>query len=370
MRIVVLYGLAGGGHLSAAKALKTHLEAKGCEVFLEDATKPFGRVIDFFCCDLYQFSAKYIPRAFGLAYRLTDRRRGGSRFMRFFAGPLIRRLLPVIEKHDPDLVVCVYPFSCQLAAALRAKGRLRAKIAHQLTDYGTHAAWVSEEADYYFASCRPAAEELERRGVPKEKICVTGIPVRPLFFETPDRAALRGELGLPRDKPVLLFMAGSFGVRSVLKIYRALDGLAEDFACVVITGKNEKLHRQFEKRIGSARHRTQLLLFTDRIPDYMHACDLLITKPGGLTTTEALASGIPLAVFDAIPGQEEDNTRFLLEGGMAVRLRSAKPDACRETVSALLRDPDRLSGMRRREQALALNRYGERFLSHIEDAGK
>ena len=96
MRIVVLYALAGGGHLSAAKALKAQLDGPDCEVIPVDSTRPFGRFIDFFCCDLYRFSAKYVPRAFGLCYRLTDRRTGSSRFMRLLAAPLARRLLPVI----------------------------------------------------------------------------------------------------------------------------------------------------------------------------------------------------------------------------------------------------------------------------------
>ena len=169
MRIVVLYALAGGGHLSAAKALKAQLDGPDCEVIPVDSTRPFGRFIDFFCCDLYRFSAKYVPRAFGLCYRLTDRR------------TLARRLLPVIEREKPDVVVCAYPFSCQLAAILKARGLLRAKVVHMLTDYGAHAAWISGEADEYWASCEEAAQELVRRGVPKEKVVVRGIPVNPRF---------------------------------------------------------------------------------------------------------------------------------------------------------------------------------------------
>ena len=325
MRIVVLYGLAGGGHLSAAQALKARLDGPDCEVIPVDSTRPFGRFIDFFCCDLYRFSAKYIPHAFGLCYRLTDRRAGNSRFMRLAAAPLARRLLPVIEREKPDVVVCAYPFSCQLVAILKNKGLLRAKVVHQLTDYGTHAAWVSQEADEYWASCGEAAKELERRGVPREKILVRGIPVNPRFSERPDRAALRRELGLPADRPVLLFMAGSFGVRSVFRVFRMLDRLEEDFEAVVITGKNEKLFRRFQALAERSRHPLHPILFTQRVADYMHACDLLVTKPGGLTTSEALAAGIPLALFDPIPGQEEDNARFLVNHERAVLLSPKRP---------------------------------------------
>lgn len=331
MRIVVLYALAGGGHLSAAKALKAQLDGPDCEVIPVDSTRPFGRFIDFFCCDLYRFSAKYVPRAFGLCYRLTDRRTGSSRFMRLLAAPLARRLLPVIEREKPDVVVCAYPFSCQLAAILKARGLLRAKVVHMLTDYGAHAAWISGEADEYWASCEEAAQELVRRGVPKEKVVVRGIPVNPRFSERPDRGAVRRELGLPEDRPVVLFMAGSFGVRSVLRVFRMLDALPDDFEAVVITGKNEKLFRRFEALAAASRHRLHPILFTDRVPDYMHACDLLVTKPGGLTSSEALAAGIPMALFDPIPGQEEDNARYLTGRGSAVLLsRRKSPRSLRE----------------------------------------
>ena len=325
MKAVILYALAGGGHLSAARALKTELEQQGWEVALEDSTKPFGRLIDFFCCDLYRFSAKYVPHAFGVCYRLTDRKKGGSEAMRALGAPLAKRLLPVIERHHPDLVVCAYPFSCQLVGLLKARGLLKAKVAHLLTDYGTHAAWVTEEADEYWASCGEAAEDLIRRGVPKEKITVRGIPVNPKFHERPDRAALRRELSLPDALPVLLFMAGSFGVRSVFRVFRSLDALPDAFEAIVITGKNEKLFRRFQKLAANSRHRLHPILFTDRVADYMHACDLLVTKPGGLTTSEALAAGIPLAVFDPIPGQEEDNARYLSRHGLAVLLHPRKP---------------------------------------------
>ena len=200
--------------------------------------------------------------------------------MRLLAAPLARRLLPVIEREKPDVVVCAYPFSCQLAAILKARGLLRAKVVHMLTDYGAHAAWISGEADEYWASCEEAAQELVRRGVPKEKIVV----------------------------------------RSVLRVFRMLDALPDDFEAVVITGKNEKLFRRFEALAAASRHRLHPILFTDRVPDYMHACDLLVTKPGGLTSSEALAAGIPMALFDPIPGQEEDNARYLTGRGSAVLL--------------------------------------------------
>ena len=129
MKLLVLYALAGGGHLSAARALKALMEKNnpGLEVELQDATVPLGRAFDFCSCDLYRFSAKYVPRAFGFCYRMTDRRSGGSRLMRTAALPFARRLLPILREKNADVIVCAYPLACELVSVLKEKGLLQAE---------------------------------------------------------------------------------------------------------------------------------------------------------------------------------------------------------------------------------------------------
>ena len=207
MKLLVLYALAGGGHLSAARALKALMEHPGLEVELQDATVPLGRAFDFCSCDLYRFSAKYVPRAFGFCYRMTDRRSGGSRLMRTAALPFARRLLPILREKNADVIVCAYPLACELVSVLKEKGLLQAKTIHLLTDYGPHAAWITPSADGYAASCREEADALMRRGVPPQKIAVCGIPVQPKFYDRPDRAALRRHL---RPAEISYFVAGDF----------------------------------------------------------------------------------------------------------------------------------------------------------------
>lgn len=364
MKLLVLYALAGGGHLSAARALKALMERPGLEVELQDATVPLGRAFDFCSCDLYRFSAKYVPRAFGFCYRVTDRRSGGSRLMRTAALPFARRLLPILREKNADVIVCAYPLACELVSVLKEKGLLQAKTIHLLTDYGPHAAWITPSADGYAASCREEADALMRRGVPPQKIAVCGIPVQPKFYDRPDRAALRRALGLSPEKAVLLFMAGSFGVRSVFSVFRAIDRLPEDFEAVVVTGRNEPLLRRFQAL--EPRHALHAIGFTDRVADYMHAGDLLITKPGGLTVSEALAAGIPLAVFDPIPGQEEDNANFLETRGLAVTLRSSRPEQAERTVAALLDAPEKLDQMRARSASFQGEGFAARFTRLLE----
>ena len=188
-------------------------------------------------------------------------------------------------------------------------------------------------------------------GVRDEIIYPFGIPVHDVFFNKADKAALLEELGMQRDLLTILIMAGSFGVTNILQIYHDIIRLNLPFQIMVITGRNEKLYQAFEDAIHETREdprngykHTRLVFFTDEVDKYMHASDLIITKPGGLTVSEALACNVPLAVFDAIPGQEEDNANFLMTHDMAVRIK--KGDDCAATIEALLRDRERLEKMR------------------------
>ena len=156
-------------------------------------------------------------------------------------------------------------------------------------------------------------------------------------------------------------MAGSFGVTNVLGIYRQIVRADIPFQAVVITGRNEKLYAAFADEVERSPKPTRLVFFTDEVENYMHSSDLLITKPGGLTVSEALACNIPLAVFDAIPGQEEDNADFLLTHNMAVRLKPGED--CGAVIRSLLEDSRRLDRMRSSCAEFDKSRSSENILS-------
>ena len=142
----------------------------------------------------------------------------------------------------------------------------------------------------------------------------------------------------------ILMMAGSFGVTNVFDVYENIIDIDLDFQIILVTGRNQKLYNNFEKVIDDSPKKTKLIYFTDEINKYMQASDIIITKPGGLTVTEALACNIPMAVFDAIPGQEEENAEFLLKHNMAVRIKDG--DSCRNSIVELLKDEGKLENMK------------------------
>lgn len=346
MKILILSAATGGGHLRASRALQTYIleNTQGNEVVIADALKEVNAILDKTCCDGYHFMATKAPRIFGRLYRATNTDTPLYSLVSRFNGAVGVRLLPLLAEEKPDVIISTHPFATEMVSHLKRKGRVSAPLICLMTDYGPHRAWIAPNVDAYVVSNEGMAAQMVVWGVPKEKIHPFGIPVEDVFFSKADKYALLQEFGLLPNLPTVLFMAGSFGVTNILSIYKDLVRSSFPFQIIIITGRNKRLYRTFKKIIPRSPKATKLVFFTDRVADYMHACDLLITKPGGLTTSEALACNIPLAVFDAIPGQEEDNANFLISHNMAIPLDSRKN--CASEIVALLEDSKRLEAMR------------------------
>ena len=346
MKILILSAATGGGHLRASRALQTYIleNTQGNEVVIADALKEVNAILDKTCCDGYHFMATKAPRIFGRLYRATNTDTPLYSLVSRFNGAVGVRLLPLLAEEKPDVIMSTPPFATEMVSHLKGKGRVSAPLICLMTDYGPHRAWIAPNVDAYVVSNEGMAAQMVVWGVPKEKIHPFGIPVEDVFFSKADKYALLQEFGLLPNLPTVLFMAGSFGVTNILSIYKDLVRSSFPFQIIIITGRNKRLYRTFKKIIPRSPKATKLVFFTDRVADYMHACDLLITKPGGLTTSEALACNIPLAVFDAIPGQEEDNANFLIAHNMAIPLDSRKN--CASEIVALLEDSKRLEAMR------------------------
>lgn len=346
MKILILSAATGGGHLRASRALQTYIleNTQDNEVVIADALKEVNAILDKTCCDGYHFMATKAPRIFGRLYRATNTDTPLYSLVSRFNGAVGVRLLPLLAEEKPDVIISTHPFATEMVSHLKGKGRVSAPLICLMTDYGPHRAWIAPNVDAYVVSNEGMAAQMVVWGVPKEKIHPFGIPVEDVFFSKADKYALLQEFGLLPNLPTVLFMAGSFGVTNILSIYKDLVRSSFPFQIIIITGRNKRLYRTFKKIIPRSPKATKLVFFTDRVADYMHACDLLITKPGGLTTSEALACNIPLAVFDAIPGQEEDNANFLISHNMAILLDSRKN--CASEIVALLEDSKRLEAMR------------------------
>ena len=360
-RVLLLSASSGAGHVRAAQALEKAFASRGdCVVehidAIEYVSKLFQRIYD----DAYITMVRHAPDLMGLLYNQTDEPWRNPRrrlaLDRLNTGPMIRML----QRVQPDLCVATHFLPAEIIAWLIAKRKLRAHNAIVVTDYDVHAMWLCKTVDRYYVAREEAAEYLANIGVPREIVRVTGIPIDPCFSVPGNRSAIRSRLGLDASAKVILISAGGYGVGPIEQLVEDLLALQKPCQIVAIAGKAEKVKARLEeisKRAGKLPGGARRLCpvgFTTEMDQYMAAADLLVGKAGGLTTSEALARELPMALIQPIPGQEERNADHLLEGGAAIRCNNLPAAAWK--IAGLLDNPQRLAGMK--EAARKLGRPG------------
>jgi processive 1,2-diacylglycerol beta-glucosyltransferase len=346
VKILILSAATGGGHLRASHAIESYImeNSSGNEVAVVDALKSINSVLDKTVCDGYHFLATKTPKMFGQLYRATNEESLLSNLVTRFSSVFSYKLIALIREQNPDVIISTHPFATEMVSHLKSRKIVTVPLICLMTDYGPHRAWIADHVDAYVVSTADMIPEMQAMGVEKERIYPFGIPVGDVFFSTVDKPALLERFKMDSGIPTILIMAGSFGVTNIMNIYKEIIKLPTDFQIIVITGRNQKLYEAFTPVIEHSPKKTKLVFFTNEVENYMHASDLIITKPGGLTVSEALACNIPLAVFDAIPGQEEDNANFLLTHNMAVKLEKGLDPG--KIIHTLLDDSKRLEEMR------------------------
>ncbi len=350
-RVLLLSASSGAGHVRAAQALEKAFAARGdCVVehidTIEYVSKLFQRVYD----KTYISMVRRAPELMGVIYERTDQPWQHARrrlaMDRLNTGPMIR----LLKRVQPDLCVCTHFLAAEIVAWLIAKRKLRAHNAIVVTDYDVHAMWLCHTVDRYYVAIDEAAEYLACIGVPREKLRVTGIPVDPLFATPLELREARRALGLDPAAAVILVSPGGYGVGPVEQLVNGLLALQKPWQIVAIAGKAEKARKRLEEisrhagKLPSGALRLVPVDFTTDMDKYMAAADLLVGKAGGLTTSEAMARVLPMALIEPIPGQEERNADHLLEAGAAIRCNNLP--AAPWKIAKLLDDPARLTKMR------------------------
>lgn len=350
-RVLLLSASSGAGHVRAAQALEKAFLATGeCQVEHIDVIRYVSRLFQRIYDKAYISMVRRAPELMGVLYDRTDqpwqhlRRRVAMD--RLNTQPMIRML----KRVQPDLCVATHFLPAEIIAWLIAKHKLNARNAIVVTDYDVHAMWLCRTVDRYYVALEEAAEYLARIGVSREIIRVTGIPIDPLFAVRPDKITVRSHLGLDPSAPIILISAGGYGIGPVEQLVRDLLALQKPWQIVAIAGKAEKVQKrlaEIARGAGSLPGGAPRLCpvgFTTEMDQFMAAADLLIGKAGGLTTSEALARALPMALIEPIPGQEERNADHLLEAGAAIRCNNLPAAAWK--IAGLLNDPARLEHMR------------------------
>ncbi len=326
MRVLILTCNLGGGHNTAARALAEYFTDNGIFCEIRDALAFTSNLPSTLTEKAYITSTKGNAWAFGTVYnvgiKLSSLRQAVKKPVKspvYYANSLFGRTLhKYIKFKEFDVVVCTHFFPAETLTYLKKYKKLKTKNFLIATDYTIHPFMNETTMDGYFVPHELVVEEFVSFGLPREKIFQTGIPVGKKYTQKKDKAEVRNELGLDVDAKVVLMMSGSMGFGDNTELIKnILSVCSKNVKIIVVCGNNKKAFDELDG-IFSDDKRVDVVGFTDKIPEYMDACDVVITKPGGLSTTEAAAKNIPIIHSKAIPGCETRNVEIFDRFGMSI----------------------------------------------------
>lgn len=328
MRVVIATATAGAGHLQAAEALR--------EAWKKIRPGDSIRVVDVlnfmpaFCKKLYaEGYLKIIEHAswlFAYSFKRSDNialLRKLNRFRRILSDLTERKFIRYLQHSRPDILLCPHFLPIQILNDLQDKLRVpRPFVACVVTDFSAHAFWIEPGVDLFCVGAAETKKSLVRRGVSENKIVITGIPISSKFRIGSNKTRIRKKFGIPKGVPVILLLSGGFGVGPMEKVLKFLDRMPESIYVIVVTGRNIALKRKLG--LHSWNQPVTIFGYVRNINELMAVCSVVITKPGGLTVSEALASGKPMLLLPPIPGQEIPNSNYLLKYGAALQIKNLK----------------------------------------------
>ena len=371
MKILIFYASYGGGHLNAAKSINDYIISNypSYDVELIDCMKYVNKTIEKLTTAAYREMAKKAPWAWGKIY--SDSQKGPLAHLSSRSNKIMAiKLLRLLREKQPDVIISTHPFGSQMCSYLKRKNKITAKIATIMTDFSPHDQWLvgHKFTDYFFVANDKMKNYLISKGIAENKVFVTGIPISNRFLKTYNKKEILDTYNLSEDKfTVLFFGGGEFGLgkTKTAEIFESFvqESLKEKIQIIAIAGKNPKMKASFKEIVSKYSVNTtttnttditnnvKILEFTNQVPELMSISDLVVTKPGGLTTSESLASHLPMLIINPIPGQEEENAEFLEDKGIAIWLR--KNDDSKLIIENLLADNKKLNLMKENTKLLA-----------------
>ena len=369
-RILILSASVGNGHTIAAESLKQAFEINNlaAEVRHEDVMEFTNPLFRRLYAKGYIDLVNRAPELVGWMYDQLDEPWKNEKRRLFFDKLNTKPLIKMIRDYDPDWIVCTHFLPAEIVSDLKANGKLSCPQAIVVTDFDMHALWLCRNYEHYFVALDETMAYLETLGFPREKITISGIPIAPLFSETKSKAGMREKYGLDPEMPTVILSLGGFGVGRIDRLLNALRSIRRPAQILAMCGRNEELKRQLEAASNADDIvRVIAVGYTNAMDEYMTASDLIVGKPGGLTTCEALAKGLVFVIVNPIPGQEERNSDHLLENGAAIR--SNNPATLGYKIEQLLDDPARLEQMHQNALAFARPRAALDIADKLAEIG-
>lgn len=358
-KIMIFYASYGGGHLNAAKSINEYIlnNYENFDVELIDCMKYVNKTIEKVTTAAYREAAKKAPWVWGKIY--SDSQKGPLAHLSSRSNKIMAiKLLKLLREKQPDLIISTHPFGSQMCSYLKRKNKIHSKIATIMTDFAPHDQWLigSDFTDFYFVAHDKMKNYLISQNIPNSKIFVTGIPLSSRFLKKYNREEVSKEFNLDKNKKNILFFGGGefgLGKSKTFEIFENLVKNSNHMQIIAIAGKNPKMKIAFEEIVSknNAENYVRVLEFTNKVPELMSISSLVVTKPGGMTTTESLASELPMLIINPIPGQEEENAEFLENKGIAIWIK--KNDNVAEVINNLFSNVQILENMRKNTKLLS-----------------
>jgi processive 1,2-diacylglycerol beta-glucosyltransferase len=322
-KVLILSEAFGSGHTKAAEALAQGISLQ--EPSVQTQIIEIGRMLHPSISNLilgsYKQTIKMCPFLWKKIYHLTRHNQTTPSWLQVVIYQLLHRNIEkVLEQIKPDLIICTHPFSSSSLSRLKRLG-YPVSLCTIITDFHAHRVWVQPEVNLYMVSDDEVRQQLIRCGIPKHRIAVTGIPIKSNFWTQHNKREARAKLNL-KDMPTVMVMGGGLGLGGIKDLAHSLIKWKESIQLIICTGYNHSLKRSLECDKHFQHPHIVIMGFVDIIDQLLDATDLLITKPGGITTFEALSKGVPMLIFQPIPGHEEYNCNHLVKHRLAIRIQN------------------------------------------------
>jgi processive 1,2-diacylglycerol beta-glucosyltransferase len=320
-KILILSATFGEGHKQVANAI-----SEAVDFSLPDVEPVILDIMHWLHPYLYPVSnyfykkvIKRFPQVYSYLYRKTRESSPFSDKLNALFSLGMGSMLEILERINPKVVVSTYPFAAGIMSKLKEQGLINVPIVTIITDYTDHSYWIHPYTDQYVVGSEEVKDRLISLGVERYKIKCTGIPIRQKFIQTQSREILALQYGLNSNTFTVLVMGGGEGfIGKGLSTFHAFESLSTPIQFIIICGRNKKLQKKLEEELRNSKHKVLLMGFCENVNELMALSDLMISKPGGVTTSEALAMELPLLIYNPLPGQEEDNADYLVKSGLAI----------------------------------------------------
>lgn len=351
-KILIVYANAGAGHRKAALAISkafAEMNRNDIEVRVVDSLDYCTPFMKYMYLQTYLFMIAQTPTIWGLCYYIFDSRVIYKPWIAFLRrlnnGAGCKGFERFLLDYKPDVIVNTHFLGSEVMASMRRRGLLKeAKLMSVVTDYMMHSFWIDNEIDIFCVAQEASKKDIMRRGVPEAKVRVTGIPVDPLFGRAKDKAELRRRLKIPEAGFTVLLTSGGFGVGPLKELVEGLGREKSNMQLIVVCGKNPRLFDDIKAIKDGCKMPVTVYEYVDNMDELMELADIIVTKSGGLTSSEALAKDLPLIIISAIPGQEARNSKFLLDAKAAIQATGvAKVEEALKRLAASPRSIDALA---------------------------